>query len=537
MSARYIPPVLEDTLIAHHTFASHLPKSLAHVASVYCDARPWKILYGKQAGEEKGMAPWQLVEKGTPEAIEQLLKYNASDVRLTALAWRRMQPDLKSERRVYESDKVIAQLCRRMTETGIGFDVEARAELSAHLRARRRGLLGAMRDLVGKRSFHPFRLDELRSALFGKFRAPLLRPTPTGKASTNNETLEWLTSMPTRAGTLADLVLRFRSASKTLGSYVDNVDFVETPGSNIGRVHPPWSLGPVTGRLACWLMTLPRYSDDWEAQVRRMYVADSRSTTCHLVAQVHDAGILEVEGQLVYYDLSQAEARCAAYWSDDGNLIAACESDIHTENAKVAFSDAPETLKRLARANELSTFVDERGKLLKWKAVASKKGGCKEERDIAKNCGFCVWYEGSAERALITLQAASFKKATMASCEELVRRFHDRYRRYYRYVDENERYVREHGHLRTVLLGRVWWLGWFALRTKIANFPVQSGIGDLQNERLPRIEARCRGLKRVDDVMRVIKDVWAEPIVVPHTGKSFVMPIDLKVGARWSDFG
>lgn len=532
------PAAIEDTLIAHHAFASHLPKSLAHVTSVYCDARPWKILAGKDAGKEKGLAPWEKVERGDEDAVKNLLDYNAADCRLTALDWQRMQPDLEDERHTYEGDKNIAQLCRRMTETGIGFDIAGREELSRHLRARKRGLLAAMRDLTGKKSFHPARQNDVRQALFGRFRAPLLRPTPTGLASTNNETLEWLSGIGGRAGDLADLTLRWRSADKTLGSYVDNVFFVEKPGENIGRVHPPWKLGPVTGRLSCWLMTLPRFNkDDWEAHVRYLYVADSKMKACRLVAQVHDAAIFEVEGRFVYFDLSQAEARLAAYFSGDKNLIEAVGSDIHLANAIVAFSDSPETVKRLLRGNELSPFLDKKGKPMKWKAVSSKEGGCKEERDIAKNVGFCVWYEGSAERAYITLQQQGFKKASPSGCEEIVRRFHMRYRDYYRYVDGNEAEVRAKGHLRTVLLKRIRWLGQFAPRTEISNYPIQSGIADLQNVRLPEIERRCKGLKKVDDVKRVIAEVWAEPIKVPHNGLSFVMPIDLKDGERWSDFG
>lgn len=43
---------LEDTLVAHHTFASHLPQRLAHVAAVYCDVSPWKITFKRGRGRE-----------------------------------------------------------------------------------------------------------------------------------------------------------------------------------------------------------------------------------------------------------------------------------------------------------------------------------------------------------------------------------------------------------------------------------------------------------------------------------------------------
>src|SRR5262249_3963859 len=83
---------IEDTLIAHHAFASHLPKSLLHVVSINCDASPWKHEAKGEGKTEKG-APSH-IDRMTPE---QLTSYNAADVRLTILSWLRMQDDLKSE--------------------------------------------------------------------------------------------------------------------------------------------------------------------------------------------------------------------------------------------------------------------------------------------------------------------------------------------------------------------------------------------------------------------------------------------------------
>ena len=528
----------EDTLVAHHSFCGHLPKSLSHVVSIYCTARPWKILSkGKDVSGEKGIAPWEAAERATTpeqkaEAIRQLLSYNAADCRLTALAWKRMDADLESERHVYESDKVMAMLCQGMTEVGIGSDETKRAEISLGLRNRKRSLLGRMRQVIGRSDFHPARLNDVRWALFGKFRAPLLKPTKTGLGDTSNDTLEYLKGRnpDSRAGIVADLILRWREAAKIKGTYIDG----EHQAHDDGRVHAPWKLGPITGRLAGPLMTLPRYKKDIALQVRSIYIPQKWPTP-RLVAQIHDAAIIEAFGRFYYYDLSQAEARLAAYFSGDKNLIAACESDIHTENAKVVFADTPEAIEALGRANEKSPFLDREGKPKKWKAVSIEEGGCKDYRDVAKNVGFCVWYCGSAERAFITLRADG-KKATMAMCEELVRRFHYRYTHYYQYVDSNLTYAQRHGHLRTVLLGRICWTGWHPKETFISNYPIQSGIADLHNERLPRIVQELPDCKAPEDLMGLITRIWKEPIRIPHNGLEFVMPIDLKVGEHnWGE--
>ena len=54
--------------------------------------------------------------------------------------------------------------------------------------------------------------------------------------------------------------------------------------------------------------------------------------------------------------------------------------------------------------------------------------------------------------------------------------------------------------------------------------------------------------RHVEHVRALVKEAWAEPVIIPTNGwgsstrvedgaRSFVMPIDLKIGDRWSDFG
>jgi uracil-DNA glycosylase family 4 len=58
-----------DTLLLAHAMAAHMPKNLAHVASLYLDVPPWK----------------QLEDRGVD--IERLHVYNGRDCLYTALAW------------------------------------------------------------------------------------------------------------------------------------------------------------------------------------------------------------------------------------------------------------------------------------------------------------------------------------------------------------------------------------------------------------------------------------------------------------------
>lgn len=66
----------EDTLLAAHVVASHLPKNLAHVVTQYIDVPPWKLLEDRTA------------------TIERLWTYNGRDCLYTILAWQQIKKEI-----------------------------------------------------------------------------------------------------------------------------------------------------------------------------------------------------------------------------------------------------------------------------------------------------------------------------------------------------------------------------------------------------------------------------------------------------------
>lgn len=66
------PAKVEDTMVAMHAFASHLPKSLLQAVSVFCSSGPWKAEAKGESAGEKG-APTQ-IDKLDPD---KLVRYNA----------------------------------------------------------------------------------------------------------------------------------------------------------------------------------------------------------------------------------------------------------------------------------------------------------------------------------------------------------------------------------------------------------------------------------------------------------------------------
>lgn len=301
------------------------------------------------------------------------------------------------------------------------------------------------------------------------------------------------------------------------------------PVEHTALTHFNWrSYGAASGRYSCRLQSCPRaeYLKDksivLETRVRELYVAPPGH-------------------KLIYFDLSQAELRFAAYLSADKTFMAACESgDVHTAMAKLLFPAEAELIGR------------------------DPKGAGKPFRDVEKNCIFgCIYYAEAA--TLFTFVRSKGLPVEMRDVVRLQDMVRETCSGYFRYVEGNKRQVDKVGHMRCALSGRISWLGWHAGFPDVANRPIQGGIASLMNIRLPKIwRALPRGAwpvaqvhdaaimvapdRHVDGVRELVRKTWREPVVIPSAGwgsstkiedgaRQFVMPIEDKVGQRWSEFG
>lgn len=495
-----------DTLVAHHSFASHFPQGLAFVASTFVDVGPWKITFKQGAdGAEKGLPPSKL-------PVRDLVLYNAIDCIATLKAWKAMQRDLDAERKTYDHDIELASMCQEMQIAGIGVDKAHREYLSNALRKRSARLLRRMRELVGKKSFSPYGAKDLRWALFEKFKAPVLGWTKkTQIPSTAVTSLQSLAQAKTRAGLLARLVLKYRGARGTRQRNIEGV-FV----SGDGRVHASWkSFGTMNGRLSCKMQQLPRAANPkkpiLEDRIREFYVPRKG----HI---------------FVYFDLSQAEMRLAAYLSGDENFIKVCsERDVHSGNALLIFPMA------------------------KKEILEDPKGKGKDFRDIAKETGFAVNYYAGEETLFKRLQGKKLKTpVSYKVVRHMLSIVHRQFKGHFKYIDRNYEEVKKRGYMRTPLLGRIRWLGWNPPITEVANTPVQSGVADIMNERMLAMRREglpkgcrlvgqfhdaalyeCKIGKSAEAMKKMIRRYYDAPVVVG--GRSFVMPIDMKEGLRLSE--
>lgn len=543
---------LEDTLVAHHAFASCFPQKLDHVVATFLDSSPWKVRFGVRSAEEKGLAP--------PHADEDdLYVYGASDAQLTILAWHAMQKDLELERAVYTHDKELGWQGKELQVAGVLIDRERQRELSTKLKARAAALKGRMRRLARRPNFQPSKLGDVRHVLFRVLKAPMLNPTATGLASTSNATLEVIRTggdtgsgdvknetRATKAAQFAEALLAWRVAGKVKSTYVDALQVHPD-----GRVHYTWRpYGTVSGRFSCRMQSNPRWSTAIEERTREQYIAPP-------------------DHYLFYFDLAQAEARFAANLSGDEAFIKNTLKDVHTGNALILFTE-PDQQERLLR--------DPKGASCPRHAEggdAKLKCNCgKPQRDIAKNAGFAVTYLAGADKVFAHLRANGFP-VDFENVELMLGNLKTQYWRYYEYVAENVAFCQKNGYLRTAVIGRIRWFGFNPKPNEISNYPVQSGIADVMNERLLRLQRQaaiaCPGTrlvaqvhdaaifevhkryvewstdakgkkKAVGPMAALVEATWAEPVrlkpsIVCREEREFLLPADIKVADRWSAFG
>jgi uracil-DNA glycosylase family 4 len=534
-------PQIEDSLIAHHAYASHMPQSLAHVGSVYCRIGPWKNNF---RDTEKGLAGFGIHS-------DELSKYNAADVRIQFRSWGRMQEDLDPERHVYELDMRVAEMCANMQRVGIAIDDARRIEVAEKLRRKAARLLAKMRFILRRKTFEPAKTAHIRKALYSMLKVPVRkdRLTKTGLPSTGAALLASYADFPTRAGRFCRALIDWRAANDTVSEYLDGESFRETIIK--GRVHASWrSFGTEVGRPATHrpnILNMPRLvlTDRAAARLAKCKTKEERAAVMDALGReaydpatrVREIYVAKPGHRFIYFDLSQSQMRQAAHLSGDKNFMNSCKGDVHTENACLLFPHAEEKLRK------------------------DPKGLGKKYRDIVKNIGFAILFLAEEDKVYITLQAAGFTEITPAECAAIIRAIRKAYPQYAAYVMRNQALCARDGYLRSPYVGRIRRMGHHAKPTTVANYPNTSGEADIMMMRLLEIEERRpassplvmwaydaavyevpeseidyddKGLP-TGELPSLIKSVWDQPIVVPHNKVVWKQPIDMKVGDRLSD--
>jgi DNA polymerase-1 len=208
-------------------------------------------------------------------------------------------------------------LLTRMECHGVLLDAELLGEQSADMQLRLDVLEKKAYELAGN-EFNLASPKQLREILFDKQKLPVIKKTPKGDPSTNEEVLQQLAlDYP-----LPKLIIEYRSLSKLKSTYTDKLP--EEINPHTGRVHTNYNQALTsTGRLSSNnpnLQNIPVRSEQGR-KIREAFIAPDGY-------------------QILAADYSQVELRIIAHLSEDKGLLKAFADglDIHRATASEVFA-------------------------------------------------------------------------------------------------------------------------------------------------------------------------------------------------------
>ena len=165
-----------------------------------------------------------------------------------------------------------------------------------------------------------FNLDspkQLLVVLYEKLKLPILKKTPKGQPSTNEETLQRLAE----EYEIPKIILQYRTLAKLKSTYTDSLIRIENPTT--GRIHTSYQQAVTsTGRLS-----------STEPNLQNIPIKTSEGR------RIREAFVPEKGNVLISADYSQIELRIMAHLSKDKNLTHAFNNnlDIHSATAAEVF--------------------------------------------------------------------------------------------------------------------------------------------------------------------------------------------------------
>lgn len=253
-------------------------------------------------------------------ALEQAAPYAAEDADVTLQLHLAMWPQLKQSAELLtvfnEIEMPLLPVLSHIERTGVLIDP---AILSAHSQelAKRLAELEAQAHELAEEPFNLASTKQLQAILYEKQKLPVLKKTPGGAPSTNEEVLaELALDYP-----LPKVILEYRGLAKLKTTYTDKLPLMINPVS--GRVHTSYHQAvTATGRLSSSdpnLQNIPVRNEEGR-RIRQAFIAP--------------------EGyRIVAADYSQIELRIMAHLSQDEGLLKAFaeRKDIHRATASEVF--------------------------------------------------------------------------------------------------------------------------------------------------------------------------------------------------------
>ena len=256
-------------------------------------------------------------------ALEQAAPYAAEDADVTLQLHEAMWPKIAKEpglKTIFSDiDMPLVAVLSHIERTGVLIDQNILAAHSKELTIRLNELEIQAHELAEE----PFNLSstkQLQAILYEKQKLPILKKTPGGAPSTNEEVLaELALDYP-----LPKVILEYRGLAKLKSTYTDKLPLMISPVD--GRVHTSYHQAvTATGRLSSTdpnLQNIPVRNDEGR-RIRQAFIAPE-------------------DYCIVAADYSQIELRIMAHLSKDAGLLKAFSEgqDIHRATASEVFSTA-----------------------------------------------------------------------------------------------------------------------------------------------------------------------------------------------------
>ena len=269
--------------------------------------------------------------------IEVASNYAAEDSDITLRLFNKLEDLLKDKptqlKLLNDIEYPLVHVLSKIEQNGAKIDKDKLAEHSKEL-SEKIADLSAQAFVISGEEFNLDSPKQLLEILYEKLKLPILKKTPKGQPSTNEETLQRLSEEYELPG----IILQYRTLAKLKSTYTDSLIKIENPLTK--RIHTSYQQAVTsTGRLS---------STEPNLQNIPIRTAEGR--------RIREAFVPEKGNVLISADYSQIELRIMAHLSKDKNLTHAFNNnlDIHSATAAEVFGvnleDVTQDQRRSAKA-------------------------------------------------------------------------------------------------------------------------------------------------------------------------------------------
>ena len=383
-----------DTLLESYVLESHMPHNMDSLAERHLGMKT--IRYEEVCGKGVHQIGFDQVD------LKIATDYAAEDADITLRLHLELWPQIQESPGllyIYENVEMPAmRVLGIMERNGIRIDSALLAKQGQQVGKRLLELEGEIHKLAGQ----PFNIQspkQIAEILFGQLELPVIKKTPSGAPSTDEEVLQKLAEdypLPAR-------ILDYRSLAKLMSTYIEKLPRMADPKT--GRVHTNFSQATaVTGRLA---------SSDPNLQNIPVRTEEGR--------RIREAFIPADGCKLLSADYSQIELRIMAHIAEDENLLTAFREgkDVHQATAAEIFGIPLDDVNS-------------------------------EQRRYAKVINFGLIYGMSA------FGLAGNLGIERSAAQNYIAKYFDRYPGVAQYMERTRLEARENGYVETVFGRRLW---------------------------------------------------------------------------------